>query len=330
MKSLLALLATLIVALAPGAARPGPAAAASAAAGTQQSAPQRLSIGYQKYGTLILLKVRGTLEPRLAERGTAVEWAEFSYGPPMLEALNADHIDFAGSGETPPVFARASRSSNFVYVGYEAPSPAGEAIVVPKTSTIQSVADLKGRRVAVARGSNSHYLLTRALLAAGLGDGDVQQVDLTPADARAAFQSGAVDAWAIWDFHLAAAEHALGARILTDGRNLVNNTEIYSSRAEFASRYPDVLREILDEIARTDAWAASHTGQAAELLDAELHVGVPVLSTALSRRGYGVRPADRELALAQQTIADTLYFSGVLPHPVQINVSASSLEAHQP
>lgn len=282
------------------------------------SGPSIVRIGFQKYGTLILLKARGTLESRLSPLGTAVEWAEFSYGPPMLEALNANHLDFAGSGETPPVFARAARGSELVYVGYEAPSPAGEAVIVAKNSAIRTVAELKGRRIAVARGSNAHYLLTRALLAAGLADGQVEQVDLTPADARAAFQTGAVDAWAIWDFHLAAAEHALGARILVDGRNLVNNSEIYSARGEFARRHPDLIGAVLEEIAKTDAWAKDHVALAAALLDAHLHVGVPVLETALSRRGYGVRPADRELALAQQTIADTLYYSGILPHSVQI------------
>src|SRR6476619_2262663 len=123
-----------------------------------------LRIGYQKYGTLVLLKERGLLEQRLAPQGWTVTWTEFPGGPQLLEALNVGAIDFGTTGEAPPIFAQAA-GAPLVYVGYEPAAPRGEAIIVPKDSPIQSVADLKGRKVALNKGSNVHYLLVRAIAA---------------------------------------------------------------------------------------------------------------------------------------------------------------------
>lgn len=157
-----------------------------------------LRIGYQKYGTLVLLKARGTLEKRLAEDGVKVQWTEFPGGPQLLEGLNVGSIDFGVTGETPPVFAQAA-GADLLYVAYEPPAPTSEAILLPKDSPIRSVAELKGRKVALNKGSNVHYLLVRALEQAGLKYSDIQPVYLPPADARAAFERHSVDAWVIWD-----------------------------------------------------------------------------------------------------------------------------------
>src|SRR5437868_12280402 len=111
-----------------------------------QSKPELLRIGYQKYGTLTLLKARGDLEKRLAPQGIEVKWTEFPAGPVLLEALNVGSIDFGTVGEAPPIFAQAA-GADLLYVANQPPSPAAEAIVVPKGSALKSVADLKGRKV---------------------------------------------------------------------------------------------------------------------------------------------------------------------------------------
>jgi len=109
-----------------------------------------------------LLKGRGGLESKLAQLGYRVEWKEFPSGPPLLEALNAGAIEFEHAGETPPIFAQAA-AVPFVYAAYEPAAPRGEMILVPKGSPIKSVADLKGKKIALNKGSNVHYLLVRAL-----------------------------------------------------------------------------------------------------------------------------------------------------------------------
>jgi sulfonate transport system substrate-binding protein len=131
-----------------------------------------LRIGYQKYGTLVLLKAKGTLEKRLAEQGVEVKWTEFPGGPQLLEGLNVGSVDFGVTGETPPVFAQAA-GADLLYVAHEPPAPTGEAILVPKDSPINAVAELKGKKIALNKGSNVHYLLVRALEDAGLKYGDI-------------------------------------------------------------------------------------------------------------------------------------------------------------
>ena len=121
-----------------------------------------LRVGYQKYGTLTILKARGTLEKRLAVQGIDVKWTEFPAGPVLLEGLNVGSIDFGTVGEAPPIFAQAA-GANLVYVANEPPAPLSEAIVVPKTSTLKTVSDLKGKKVALNKGSNVHYLLVKEI-----------------------------------------------------------------------------------------------------------------------------------------------------------------------
>src|SRR5690606_17537821 len=183
-------------------------------------------VGYQKYGTLIILKAKGQLEQRLEPLGFKVEWVEFPAGPQMLEGLNVGSIDLATTGETPPVFAQAA-NADLLYIAHEPPAPLGEAIVVHKDSPIKSVADLKGKKVALNKGSNVHYLLVKALEEAGLGIRDVQSVYLQPSDARAAFDRASIDASVIWDPFLAAVEHVSQARVLRDDTGLVHNHQFY-------------------------------------------------------------------------------------------------------
>jgi sulfonate transport system substrate-binding protein len=170
----------------------------AASVGASFGADNVVRIGYQKYGKLVLLKGRGTLEEKLKPLGYSVVWTEFPSGPPLLEALNVGSVDFGIAGETPPIFAQAA-GAPLVYLAYDPPAPKGEAILVPKDSPLKSVADLKGKKVALNKGSNVHYLLVRALEQAGLKYTDIQTVFLAPADALAAFARGSVDAWVIWD-----------------------------------------------------------------------------------------------------------------------------------
>jgi sulfonate transport system substrate-binding protein len=277
-----------------------------------------IGIGFQKYGNLILLKARGGLETRLAPLGYKVEWKEFPSGPPLLEALNAGAIDFGHAGETPPIFAQAA-GVPFVYAAYEPPAPKGEAILVPRDSPIKSVADLKGKKVALNKGSNVHYLLVRALENAGLKYSDIETAFLAPADARAAFERGAVDAWVIWDPFQAAAETATGARTLTDATGLAPNRQFYLASRKLADANPEIVDAIIAEIADIDHWASGRETEVATELSAGIGIPPSVLELALKRQTYGVRPIDAETVHDQQHIADTFYALGLVPKPVVIS-----------
>jgi sulfonate transport system substrate-binding protein len=201
-------------------------------------------MGYQKVGAFALLKVHGILEERLKPLGYTVTWKEFPGGPQLLEGLKEGAVDFAHSGEAPPIFAQAA-GTPLLYIGYVPDGPKSEAILVPKDSPIKTVADLKGRKIGLNKGSNVHYLLVRVLDKAGLKYPDIELVFLPPADGRAAFEKGAIDAWVIWEPYRTAAEMSLGARSLADGTGLVSNNDFLFVAKSFAQAHPQVIDVVL-------------------------------------------------------------------------------------
>jgi sulfonate transport system substrate-binding protein len=293
-------------------------ATALAGVGASYGQDKVVRIGYQKYGKLVLLKSRGTLEPRLKALGYDVKWTEFQFGPPLLEAINVGAIDFGNTGETPPVFAQAA-GAPIRYVAYEPPAQKGEAILVQKNSPLNSVAELKGKKVAVAKGSNAHYLLVKALEKAGVKYEDITPAFLAPADARAAFESGAVDAWSIWDPYQSSAETTLGAKTLTDATGTVPNTQFYLSSQKFIATEPKILDIVLDELRGVDAWAQTDIHAVAEQLSVAVGLPVPVLEVALKRQSYGIKPIDDQVLADQQKLADTLYQLKLIPKEVRVS-----------
>ena len=276
-----------------------------------------LRIGYQKYGTLTLLKGRGSLEKRLAAKGVEVKWTEFPAGPVLLEGLNVGSIDFGTVGEAPPIFAQAA-GANLVYVGNEPPSPSSEAIVVPKESKIRTLADLKGKRVALNKGSNVHFLLLKALEKAGLGYHEIDTVFLPPADARAAFERGSVDAWAIWDPFLAAAEKQLGARVLADGKGLVSNHQFYLAARPYAEKNRDIVRIVIDELAKVDEWGRLNQKEVAAVLALQTGLDTGIVELAAARYAYGVKAITPDVVAEQQKVADAFSALKLIPKPVSV------------
>jgi sulfonate transport system substrate-binding protein len=308
------------------------AAAISFGAITQAQA-ETLRIGYQKYGTLVLLKAKGTLEKRLAEQGVEVKWTEFPGGPQLLEGLNVGSVDFGVTGETPPVFAQAA-GADLLYVAHEPPAPTGEAILVPKDSPIKSVADLKGKKVALNKGSNVHYLLVRALEDAGLKYADIQPVYLPPADARAAFERGSVDAWVIWDPFQSAAEHQLQARTLRDGTGLVDNHQFYLATRPYAEKNPQVIGVLIDEIRGVGEWVQGNLDEATDQVAPLLGLSREITYSAVKRQGYGAKLIGPDVVVAQQKIADTFTDLKLIPKKLVIqdviwNPPASAKVAQQ-
>lgn len=280
--------------------------------GAAKASASVVRIGFQKSGALALLRWKKTLEPALEEQHLSVEWAEFASGPALLEALNAEQLDLGFVGEAPPIFAQAA-SKDLVYVGYEPPAPEGEAILVRRDSKLTSVAQLEGHSVALNKGSNVHYFLVRALEAAAVPYADVKVVFLPPADARAAFENGTVDAWAIWDPYLAAAEIATDARRLTDATGLAPNHQFYVSRRGFAEQRPAQLKLLLEQVAATDAWALEHRAEAAKFLAEQLAIDERAMLKSVERASFGVRPIDDAVLRSQQQVADAFLALGLLP-----------------
>ena len=172
----------------------------------------------------------------------------------------------------------------------------------PKDSPIKTVADLKGKKVALNKGSNVHYLLVKALEKAGLNYSDIKTAFLPPADARAAFEKGAVDAWVIWDPFQAAAEAATGARTLADGDGIVANHQFYLATRDFAERQSEVVDAVCRRrSARSTPGSKANSGDVAAQFspalgipgaDARSRAGAAVLRHQADRRGRRRRAAE--------------------------------------
>lgn len=311
------LLATGAAALASAAAAP----IAFAQSGTAGAGGARvLRIGHQK-GLLTLLKGRGTLEKRLTPLGVHVTWTEFPSGPPQLEALNVGSIDFGDVGEAPPVFALAA-GAPFVYFGQGVQRPNSEGLLVPKASPITSFAQLKGKRVGFTKGSNTHYLYVRLLQQAGFKPQDITPVFLQPADARAAFERGAIDAWLVWDPFLAVAQKSLDARLVTDGTGLVGNRLYFFTSRTYVQHNEDVLRAVIDELNIVDKWVEANRAAAAAEYAQLWNVPRDAVELVLSRQRFGIERITRATLAEQQQIADAFLELNLLPKRIDVAQAA--------
>jgi sulfonate transport system substrate-binding protein len=279
--------------------------------------PVTVRFGYQKSSTLTaLLKVQGTLEKQLAPLNATLSWHEFTSGLPLLEALNLDNLDISADvADTVPVFAQAA-GADLTFVAQEAPSPAAQAIVVREDSPIKTVADLKGKKIGFAKAAGVHYLLIAALDKAGLSFKDIEPAYLTPADGRAAFEKGAIDAWVVWDPFLSAAQRQSKVRVLADGTGIASYQRYYLAGSKFAKARPNVLRVIYAELEKTGKWVKQNPKEAAALLSPVWGLDAATIEQANARRSYAVRPVVPEGLTEQQRIADAFFTEKLLPRKI--------------
>lgn len=297
---------------------------ASSANNSNQTKASVVKFGYQK--SAILLKSKGVLEKRLKPQSVSVEWIEFPAGPQLLEAMNVGSIDFGHTGESPPIFAQAAGAS-LTYIAGIAPSPAGQAILVPPDSPIKSVTDLKGKKVAFQKGSSAHYMLLQVLEKFGLQYSDIQPIYLPPADARAALVKGSLDAWVIWDPFYAAAQKAINARVLIDGTEVNKQGGYYLASRKFATENPETIKAILEEIKTLEDWSDKNRDEVAATLSPVLGIDLETMKTATQRRKFGVVPIDSNLVALQQKVADKFYELKLIPK--QIDVKEAMLSPEQ-
>lgn len=280
--------------------------------------PEReLRIGYQKFGNLGVLKARQSLEQHFAAQRISVLWSEFPAGPQLLHALDGDEIDFGTTGEVPPIFAQAQGNA-LVYVGFEPPAPQSVAMVVPQDSPIRSAADLRGKRIALNKGSNVHYLLLQMLDEQGLMLNDVRIVYAPPKYPLSATDLQAVDAWMMWDPLLSDAQRSGELRVIADGTQRVLNQQFYLARREFAERSGDLLQPLMQALKHTGRYIAAQPREAARHLSDELGLASASLELALSRRSHEIRAMDLQVIRQQQSIADRFYALGLLPKAIAV------------
>ena len=300
----------------------------SATASTQDPPKPQLTVlkmAHQKGMALLnILKAQGSLEKRLQPLGVSVQWTEFSSTAPLLEEMGVGSVVFGGGGGTGSVFAQAS-DKPFVRVAATAGSTRGSAILVKEDSPIKSLADLKGKKVAFAKGSGQHYIVVRALEKVGLKFSDIQPVYLAPAEALPAFERNDIDAWAIWDPYTAQAEKKNRTRLLAD------NTTIFADKAEFESPsfyyaapdfvrdHPDIVKAILQELEKASNWSRTNVKDSAKLLADLYKIDLATMEVVEERGGSRkILPVTDEVLDGLQRMADTFFELKIIPKKIDV------------
>lgn len=292
---------------------PGPVSAAELAGVT-------LRVGDQK-GTSaqVLLQASGQLDGIPYH----LEWSTFTSGPPMLEAVNANAVDVGQVGNTPPVFSAAA-GGNIGIVG-ALKSKVGDAVLVAKDSPIKSLAELRGKRIAVAKGSSANGTLLNTLSNAGLEPGDVTISYLQPADAYAAFSQGGVDAWVVWEPYATQGVSDLGAHELVSGADALTSALSNGITFQVANRTSlgdagknAAIQDYVVRIAKADLWAKEHPDQWATLYAQQTGIPVELARKAVPRLALSPIQIDDSVLESEQKLADAFAAAGQLPGKVDM------------
>jgi sulfonate transport system substrate-binding protein len=296
------------------------AAAASLPALPSRAAATEFRIGWQKGSVFALAKGTGALEKRLAPRGINVSWNEFSSGPPLLEALGANALNFGSTGDIPPLFAQ-SAGGDLLYVASNKGSIDGSAILVKKDSPIKTLADLKGKKVAYKRGSSAHNFTVKALRTVGLTLNDIETVDLGPPDAAPAFANNQVDAWTIWDPYYAIAAQAADTRVLATTEGIVDSWGYYLANGAFTKANPDVIVEVIDELGKVGAAAQANLDATVGEISKITGVSPDIQKIALTRKGAdlgAIATLTPDNLAYQQALADEFFDLKIIPKKLDI------------
>jgi sulfonate transport system substrate-binding protein len=283
--------------------------------GTDGKGSLTLNVGDQKGGSEAVLRAAGELK----DLDYKIKWSTFTSGPPLLEAVNAKAVDIGSVGNTPPVFA-AGAGSKITVVGALRGRSKGEAILVPKDSKLTKAADLKGKSVAVAQGSSAHYQLIASLKQAGLTLDDIKVKYLQPADALAAFTSGSVDAWAVWDPYTSQVLKAGQGRVLADGEGVVNglNFQVAAPAALKDGKKVAAVKDFVERLRRAQDWVYAHPDAWAKVWAKDTGLPYDVALASVNRSNATRVPVaiDDALIASEQEIADTFTGLKLIPNKV--------------
>jgi aliphatic sulfonates family ABC transporter substrate-binding protein len=278
---------------------------------------KKIRIGYQKRGPLLVAKTMSSLEKRFNSDNVSVSWFEFISGPPLLEALNAGAIDYGFTGDSPPIFAQAAHAK-ILYVAANPTHGRSQTIIVQKNSSITLVSELKGKKVGVVKGSSGHNLLIESLEAANLSLADITPVYLSPVDAYEAFIRGSIDAWSIWDPYYAIAEVEMKARSLPIDRQNILINNFYIANRDFASKYPQALTNINEEVQSATDWAVKHLDETSKMLAQASGVDIIAEKLSVDRAEFTFSKLTQEILDEQQKVADRYSSLNLIPNRMNI------------
>lgn len=305
-------------------------ATATASASAEPSASQGTGTDAEKYkdvvvhidasqiGPLLIAKEKGYFEEEFGKFGAKVEYQTLQSSSQFLEAIASDRLDFVRIGYIGTITGQAAKVG-FTSIS-EGSNGGGDGIIVPKDSPIQSIADLKGKKVGVTKGSSSWGLLLRALQSAGLSASDVQQINLQPDEAQPAFQSGQIDAWVIWEPFRSSQIKTQGAKLIAEGKDIGAFNPAYNIvRTKFAKQYPELVVAYLKAYERALEWQNSNLDEAIKLLAGLKNLDEETVRISLANNVATNNPISDEATKNQQEVADILFKLGELKEKVDVS-----------
>ncbi|ATP93269.1 MULTISPECIES: aliphatic sulfonate ABC transporter substrate-binding protein [Bacillus] len=290
------------------------------AANGSEDKPKEIRIGIQQsLSPLLLAKEKGWFEQSFEKEGVKVKWVEFQSGPPQFEGLAANQLDFSQVGNS-PVIAGQAAGIDFKEIGLSQDGLKANGILVNKNSEIQKVEDLKGKKIAVAKGSSGFDFLYKVLDQAGLSAKDVQIIQLQPDEAISAFENGSVDAWSIWEPFLSLETIEKGAKLLVNGEA----TDLYSPgftlvRTKFADEHPELVVQFLKVYDKAVKWQKDHQQEAITLYARLKQLDQKVVTQVLNNTEPLNEPISKKIINAQQHTADFQYQTKAIQRKIDVN-----------
>jgi sulfonate transport system substrate-binding protein len=275
-----------------------------------------LRVGFQKgEPVLMAAQANNDLETLLRPQGISVSWVEFQFGPPMLEAMRVGSIDVGAVGDTPPIFAQAARADLRYIAGNRA---APQAVLLPADSKIQTLTDLKGKKLAFGRGSSAHNFALLVLEKAGLRYDEIEPVYLSPADAGAAFERGAIDAWSIWQPYAALFANRPGVRTLTTNKQIGEQFGYIIGNGAFVRDNKALTATVVQALTATAEKARADHQAVAAVLARSTGMSQDVWTRALADDQFQVLPMNDQLIASQQKVADRFRAAGLVPVDIKV------------
>ncbi|URN94815.1 MAG: aliphatic sulfonate ABC transporter substrate-binding protein [Candidatus Pristimantibacillus lignocellulolyticus] len=268
---------------------------------------------------LSIAKSKGWFEDEFATLNATVKWHEFQSSVPLLEGLVSDRIDFSFIGDGTVVTGKAANTP-FTVISATGVEGNQNSILVKPDSDIQSIPDLKGKQIALAKGSSAHIFLVKALEKNGMSESDVKIVQLQPDEANAAFQAGQVDAWGTWDPYVTIETSADRARIVESVKTMnFVAPAVMIGRDKFLKENPELAAAYLRVYQKAVDWVKENTDEAAEILATERKMDKALVKTLLENTNYINEPITTDIAAAIQTTADILFATGTVTTQLDVN-----------
>ncbi len=286
-------------------------------------APKEIRVDFATYNPVsLVLKERGLLEKALAADGISVRWVQSAGSNKALEFLNAGSIDFGSTAGAAALIARVN--GNPIRSIYVFSRPEWTALVTTPKTGITKVSDLKGKRVAVTRGTDPHIFLVRALAEAKLTEKDVKLVLLQHQDGKLALERGDVDAWAGLDPLMAAAEIETGA-VLFHRKPEANTWGILNVREEFAQKNPALVRSVLNAYEEARKWSLANPEELKKLLVSFTKLPDAVVARQLERTELTHGPIGNSQVDTIVAAGEALKEVGILPQTTDIPAAVDGL-----